>query len=272
MNYRYFNILLFLSVTYLLNYNSASCQKYFSIGANKFGIAIGKPVCYSGIRLNVFDRKYLRNDSISIETNYKINGISISIIDKTSNMKCNGLHFSLINDNVRGYINGAFIGIININKLYKCKCYVFNNGITVAAYNFHIRTSGLQLGLINYYSESWVDVGVINRFSRSKVILGAFNTNISQEGIRIGFVNGGRVWFNKRAFEDIWIGIINIKKYQNAHNNSNSTEYIKTIDNNGIQIGLINYCETCKFQFGLFNYIKSKSKFKLMPLINFKRY
>ncbi|OFX52775.1 MAG: hypothetical protein A2046_00835 [Bacteroidetes bacterium GWA2_30_7] len=265
-------ILLCLISGYFLAYNTSYCQNHFSIGANKFGIAIGRPIMYSGVRLNFFDKQYFKKDSVLKETNYQTNGLSFSVINKTANVECNGLQFALINNNIRGQINGVFGGIINVNKLYRCRCYVYNNGITFGAYNYHIKTNGLQLGIFNKYSESWVDVGILNQYSRSKIDIGILNFNISHEGFRMGLINSGKIWYDKRAFEDIWLGIINIKKYQNSHHNFNSVEYLQTIDNNGVQIGLINYCETCKFQVGLFNYIKSKSKFKFIPIMNFKRY
>ncbi|OFX23447.1 MAG: hypothetical protein A2033_11995 [Bacteroidetes bacterium GWA2_31_9] len=214
----------------------------------------------------------MKNDSVFKETNYQINGISFSLINITSNIKCNGIQISLINNNVNGKINGLLAGFVNFNGLYRCRCYVYNNGITFGAYNYHIKTTGMQLGIFNKYSESWVDVGILNQYSRSKIVIGILNFNISHEGFRMGLINSGKIWYDKRAFEDIWLGVINIKKYQNSHHNSNSAEYLQTIDNNGVQIGLINYCETCKFQIGLFNFIKSKSKFKLIPIVNIKRY
>lgn len=233
-----FRFISFLTLLILFgNQQIGQCQSAFSLGGEKWGLAFGNPIDYTGIRLNIID----------FEKADKFSGLSFSLYSST--YLNNGISLSLISNNRKRY------GIYENKKEFGP-----SNGVKVALYNSNGQINGLQMSIYNYclsYSGKGVLIGLLNSHMfgnkcgcnayQRGMLLGIINKGFTTKGLQVGFLNF-------RTSSTITFGIINFER----------SSYC--------QIGLINYTKDAKgIQIGLINYRKNNKWFaKFLPLINFK--
>ena len=220
----------------LLFSSRLAAQQYLSLGAKKYGIALGNAPAYNGLRLNLWDRK----------TNY-LNGINIAA--KTTHHRKNGINVAAL-ISADSIANGIQIAgaVTSGNRL---------NGLSVGGAGVSgLQINGVAIGSILISAEKMNGIG-ISCIAISDTMNGAF---FHLHGIFSKKDKGHLRGFSYATF---------VTRLQSLHG-MNISLHSDIEEQRGLTIGVHNRTRKLRgVQIGLWNVALDKRILKRMPFINF---
>ena len=199
----------------VLGINLFGQHKYFSLGVNDNGICLGNSSKYNGLRLNIWDKDFLKINGINISCiseGKKLNGISIDLL-VTDIANSNGIIMSgcVIDGNSNGLAVSGCVTDGNHNGLTVSGLYTnYNklNGMGISCFILGDTLNGLLIGLFAGCSA----------FGANAIPSGAFINGIAVAGgqVTTGTLNGGAISLignHTNTQNGVAIGLINSTYY-----------------------------------------------------------
>ena len=211
--------------------------KYLSLGTRSSGICFGNSIKYDGIRLNLWDKEFERENSSG-----RINGINISF--RISNNVSNGVEFGILSANSEKVSNGIQLSVIaaTSNKV---------NGIALGLLGVHSnKINGTAIG--GFYG--------VNADTLNGMFFGISGVGSSDKRTPNKIING------------FAMGLLVVGAEQ-VNGMSCALAHCYSKQQNGISIAIYNRTENLHgLQLGLLNYARNNPKLiKWMPIMNFHR-
>lgn len=231
-------ILFIISAIILVLHPAFAQNKYLSIGSKEYGIGLGKPKQYNGLKFSLWDKNIDRFNGIHIAANTKAgvsNGLKIGLVlcqDSISNGVSIGGVGSIATKTNGLTIGGLFAGAEHCNGLLIAPLLATDE-----------RMNGVALGIMGFCS------GKINGF-----VFNAYGTSSIRDTLKInGMALGiffGTVCDKLNGFS---FGII-----------ANGMDTL-----NGVSVAAFNKAKVLHgIQFGLWNVALNNKRLKRFPLVN----